>query len=62
MAEDVRHAQSAWARLGPVPGEAGRQLGERFHRACTRFFDQFRRHVQQAPAEQPHRGKAVGAR
>ena len=61
MAEDVRSAQAAWSRLGPVPGEAGRQLADRFHRACSRFFDQFRRHMpQQEPA--PRRGKPVGVR
>jgi hypothetical protein len=61
MAEDVRSAQASWSRLGPVPGEAGRQLADRFHRACSRFFDQFRRHMpQQEPA--PHRGKPVGVR
>jgi hypothetical protein len=61
MADDVRSAQAAWARLGPVPGEAGRQLGDRFHRACSRFFDQMRRHV---PPQEPvaRRGKPVGAR
>jgi hypothetical protein len=61
MAEDVRNAQAAWSRLGPAPGDAGRQLGERFHRACSRFFEQFRRHVPQN-APQPQRGKPVGAR
>jgi hypothetical protein len=59
MAEDVRAAQSSWSRLGPVPGDAGRELAERFHKACNRFFDQFRRKV--PPAEQ-RRGKPVGAR
>ena len=39
MADDVRQAQASWSRLGPVPGEAGRQLTERFHRACNKFFD-----------------------
>lgn len=61
MAEDVRHAQAAWTRLGPAPGDAGRQLGERFHRACSRFFEHFRRHVPQN-APEPHRGRPVGAR
>jgi hypothetical protein len=60
MADDVRNAQSAWTRLGPVPSEAGRQLSDRFHRACSRFFDQFRRHVPQTP--QPQRGRPVGVR
>lgn len=61
MAEDVRSAQAAWARLGPVPGDAGRELGDRFHRATNRFFDQFRRHMPQQEAA-PRRGKPVGAR
>ena len=34
MAEDVRQAQAAWSRLGPVPGDTGRALNDRFHRAC----------------------------
>ena len=58
MAEEVRQAQSAWARLGPVPGETGRALSERFHRACNRFFDVYRRKV----PPQSQRGKPVGAR
>jgi len=62
MAEDVRAAQASWNRLGPVPGEAGRQLGDRFHRACSRFFDQFRRHMPQQQDVSPRRAKAVGAR
>jgi hypothetical protein len=61
MADEVRQAQSAWSRLGPVPGDAGRQLAERFHRACNRFFDQLRRRV--PPQSQPQRGgRPVGAR
>jgi Domain of Unknown Function (DUF349) len=61
MAEDVRQAQASWNRLGPVPGDAGRQLAERFHRACNRFFEQYRRRV--PPQSQPQRGgKPVGAR
>ena len=37
-AAEVEAAQAAWKRLGPVPGEAGRVLGERFESACQRFF------------------------
>jgi hypothetical protein len=59
MAEDVRQAQQSWSRLGPVPGEAGRELTERFHKACNRFFDQYRRKVPQGASER--RGKPVGA-
>jgi hypothetical protein len=59
MADEVRQAQSAWSRLVPVPGEAGRQMSERFHKACNRFFDQYRRKV---PPTQQQRGRPVGAR
>ena len=61
MADDVRSAQAAWTRLGPAPGDTGRQLGERFHRACSRLFEQLRRHVPQN-APQAQRGRPVGAR
>jgi hypothetical protein len=33
-AEEVRRAQSNWARIGPVPVEARRPLADRFERAC----------------------------
>jgi hypothetical protein len=58
MAEDVRQAQASWSRLGPVPGDSGRQLTDRFHRACNKFFELYRRKVppQQAP---PRRGREV---
>jgi hypothetical protein len=60
MSDEVRQAQSSWSRLGPVPGNAGRELAERFHRACNRFFDQYRRRV---PQQSPQRGgRPVGAR
>jgi len=62
MAEDVRQAQQSWSRLGPVPGDAGRELTERFHRACNRFFDQYRRKVPQSSGSGERRGKPVGAR
>ena len=62
MSEDVRAAQASWNRLGPVPGEAGRQLSDRFHRGCGRFFDQFRRHMPQQQEPVARRTKAVGAR
>ena len=62
MADDVRGAQGAWTRLGPVPGDAGRELGDRFHRACSRFFDQFRRHLPQQQEPAARRGRPVGAR
>jgi hypothetical protein len=58
MAEDVRQAQAAFARLVPVPGDAGRQLAERFQKACNRFFDAYRKHV---PPQQQSR-RPVGTR
>ena len=61
MAEDVRQAQASWSRLGPVPGDTGRALNERFHKAVTKFFDQYRRKV--PPSQHAPRGaKAVGTR
>ena len=62
MAEDVRQAQASWSRLGPVPGDTGRALNERFHKAVTKFFDQYRRKVppqQQVPQRER---KPVGTR
>jgi hypothetical protein len=47
----------------PVPGDAGRQLNDRFHKACNRFFDQYRRKVPQGSGgSAPQRGRPVGAR
>jgi hypothetical protein len=54
-ADEVREAQAAWRRIGPVPGEIGRHLTDRFDRACARFFDQQRRRM---PAPQPSRSVA----
>ena len=61
MAEDVRSAQAAWSRLGPVPGDSGRDVSDRFRRATNRFFEQLRRHMPQQETA-PRRGKPVGAR
>ena len=62
MAEDVRQAQAAWSRLGPVPGDTGRALNERFHRAVTRFFDQYRRKVPPPQQSSQRERKPVGTR
>ena len=61
MADEVREAQSAFSRLVPVPGEAGQQLSDRFHKACNRFFDQYRKKVPPQQAAPP-RGRPVGTR
>jgi hypothetical protein len=62
MADEVRQAQSAFSRLVPVPGDAGQQLTDRFHKACNRFFDQYRRKVPPQPSAPPQRGRPVGTR
>jgi hypothetical protein len=38
-AEELRQAQSAWARIGPVPDEVRIALGDRFNRACRRIAE-----------------------
>jgi hypothetical protein len=62
MAEDVRQAQSSWSRLGPVPGEIGREMNERFRKACNRFFDQYRRKVPHTESDHRRTKPPVGAR
>ena len=41
--QEVRNAQSQWARLGPVPADVAGPLNERFQRAVRRFYDQRKR-------------------
>jgi hypothetical protein len=36
--EEVRNAQAAWDRIGPVPGATASGLWHRFDSACRRFF------------------------
>jgi hypothetical protein len=36
LAEEVEAARAAWRRIGPVPGESGRALQDRFEAACRR--------------------------
>ena len=57
MADEVRQAQASFARLIPVPGDTGRQLADRFQKACNKFFDQYRRHV-----PPPQQRRPVGTR
>ena len=40
---EVEQAQAAWKRLGPVPGDAGRELERRFTAAARRVLDQRKR-------------------
>jgi len=39
ISEQVRAAQTAWKRVGPVPESASRPLNARFQRACTRVAE-----------------------
>ena len=41
--QEVRGAQTQWARLGPVPPSVAGSMNERFQRACRRFYDERRR-------------------
>ena len=48
--DEVKRAQSERRALGVVPGDAGRQLSDRFRAACDRFFKE---HPQPAAAPPP---------
>ena len=52
-ADEVRKAQAAWRRLGPVPDGVGRELEGRFQKACNRFFRQLDLH--RRPSAPPRR-------
>jgi hypothetical protein len=52
-AEEVRQAQASWARIGPVPDDVRRALGDRFSRAC--------RKITEKAAEAARTGTAGGA-
>jgi hypothetical protein len=41
--QEIRNAQSQWARLGPVPADVAGPLNERFQRAVRKFYDQRKR-------------------
>ncbi|MGQ0732469.1 MAG: DUF349 domain-containing protein [Acidobacteriota bacterium] len=43
--QEVRSAQAAWQRLGPLENDTRKPLQDRFDRACRRFFEQKRRHM-----------------
>jgi hypothetical protein len=46
--QEVRSAQAAWQRLGPLDPDVRKPLQDRFDRACRRFFEQKRRHLARA--------------
>ena len=43
ISEQVRAAQAAWKKVGPVPEAASRTLNARFQRACTRVAEKMDR-------------------
>jgi hypothetical protein len=47
-ADDVRHAQANWSRIGPVPDDAKRTLTDRFQRAMRRISDASAAHARGA--------------
>jgi hypothetical protein len=56
---EVEATQSAWRRLGPMPGAEGSVLAERFERACRRFFElKPRPERPRAGAKRPSRKRA----
>jgi hypothetical protein len=46
--QEVRSAQSAWLRLGPLDPATRKPLQDRFDRAVRRFFEHRRRHLARA--------------
>ena len=48
-AEEIRKAQAAWRRIGPLPDASARELNDRFQRACNRFFRMRERRNPTAP-------------
>jgi hypothetical protein len=52
-ADEVRKAQAAWRRLGPLPDAAAHDLEARFQKACNRFFKQLDQH--RRPSGPPRR-------
>lgn len=46
--QEVRSAQSAWLRLGPLDPATRKPLQDRFDRAVRKFFEQRRRHLARA--------------
>ncbi len=61
-AAEIESAQSAWQRLGPVPGDAGRALTDRFDAAGRRVQERRPRVETPRPAATSGRDRAAGAR
>ena len=59
-ANEIESSQAAWKRLGPIPGEQGRSLAERFERACRGFAEQ--RPKVERPRLEPQRSRPDGYR
>jgi uncharacterized protein DUF349 len=56
---EVEAAQTAWKRLGPVPGASGQDLARRFDQACRRFLEVRPRteKVDRPRSDRPARGR-----
>ena len=52
---EIESLQAAWNRLGPLVGDEGRALSERFAKACRRFAEQRPRIERPAYQERPPR-------
>jgi hypothetical protein len=52
---EIESLQAAWSRLGPLVGDEGRALAERFAKACRRFAEQRPRVERPAYPERPPR-------
>jgi hypothetical protein len=61
-AEEVRQAQAAWSRLGPVPDATRRQLLERFQRASRRITERAEAAARPIPSvpNGPRTGRSSG--
>lgn len=61
IAEEVRQAQAAWSRLGPVPDAARRPLADRFQRAVRRVTDRLDASARSATGGRPSSARPVGS-
>jgi hypothetical protein len=59
---EIESLQAAWSRLGPLVGDDGRALAERFAKACRRFAEQRPRVERPAHADRPPRRDRDGGR
>jgi hypothetical protein len=56
-ANEVEQVQAAWGRVGPVPGDAGRELDERFKKAFDEFQSKRPKEQSRPDAPRADRGR-----